>query len=178
MSDQPSMPRYNGPVGGPVGGPVPLVSPTPVIAPTQVTAAFWLYIAAAAVSVISIIVSLATIGAAQSAMQSQVAAQGNPLPDSTVNAIIIATVVIGVVISVITIAGYVLFAFFVRRGANWARIVMLILTVLSLIGVAGGYGLGAAHAVLGIIATVLIFLKPASEYFRVVKENKLIARGR
>ena len=36
-----------------------------------------------------------------------------------------------------------------------------------------GHGLGAARLVVGVIATVLIFLKPANEYFREVKARKL-----
>jgi hypothetical protein len=59
-----------------------------------------------------------------------------------------------------------------RRGANWARIVLLIVTVLSLFQVLGAYGVGGARVVVGVIATILIFLKPASEYFRAVKARK------
>ncbi len=60
-----------------------------------------------------------------------------------------------------------------RRGANWARIVLLIVTVLSLFGVLSGYGLGAVRVVLGVIATVLIFMKPANEYFATARSRRV-----
>ncbi|MDN4598194.1 hypothetical protein [Leifsonia virtsii] len=145
----------------------------PVTPPQQVNIAFWLYIVGAALSLISLIVSLVTIGSLKDTLQRQLAAQGQQLSDSALNATLAVSVTIAIVFGILYIAAYVLFAVFMRRGANWARIVLLVVTVLSLFGILDGFGLGAARLVVGVIATVLIFLKPANEYFREVKARKL-----
>lgn len=164
------MPNYPPPSGaGSAAGGARAVVP----APSQVTISFWLYMAAAAVSVISLIISLASVAGTRSALQHQLSVQGQKFTSGQLDALIAVTTTIAVVIGIVFIAAYVIFALFMRRGANWARIVLLILTVLSLFEVASGYGLGALRAVLGVIATILIFLPAASEYFRTVKANKV-----
>lgn len=147
-----------------------------VDAPSQVAIAFWLYIAAAAVSLIVLIVAIASMSASKAALESQLSKQGSRFSDSQLNAVIGTSVAVAVIFGILFLAAYVFFAVMMRRGANWARILLLILTVLSLSGVAGAYGLGAARVILSIIATILIFLRPANEYFRAVKANKLAAR--
>ncbi|GAA2055588.1 MULTISPECIES: hypothetical protein [Leifsonia] len=166
MSDSnlpPSYPAASSPA--PAGG-------APVAPPQQVNIAFWLYIVGAALSLISLIISLATIGSLKGDLQRQLAAQGQQISDSALNATVTASVTVAIVFGILYIAAYVLFAVFMRRGANWARIVLLIVTVLSLFGILGGFGLGAARVVVGVIATILIFLKPANEYFSAVKASK------
>lgn len=166
MSDStlpPSYPASSSPAPGAAG---------PVTPPQQVNIAFWLYIVGAALSLISLIVSLATIGSLKDDLQRQLAAQGQQISDGALNATVTASITVAIVFGILYIAAYVLFAVFMRRGANWARIVLLIVTVLSLFGVLGGFGVGAARLVVGVIATVLIFLKPANEYFREVKARK------
>ncbi|MCU1584990.1 MAG: hypothetical protein JWM49_1546 [Microbacteriaceae bacterium] len=142
-------------------------------APQQVTTAFWLYIATAAISLVSLIVGLVTIGSSRAEIQRQMQAQGLQLSDSAINASVAVGIAITVIVGILYIGAYVLFAYFMRRGANWARIVLLIITVLSVFGILGAYGLGAVRAVLAIIATVLIFLKPANDYFREVSARKV-----
>ncbi|MFF9563779.1 hypothetical protein ACF1AJ_10565 [Leifsonia sp. NPDC014704] len=167
MSDSnlpPSYPASSSPAPS-AGGPV-----TP---PQQVNTAFWLYIVGAALSLISLIVSLATVGSLKEAIQRQLAAQGQQVPDGAVDAGVAVSVTLTVIIGILFIAAYVLFAYFMRRGANWARIVLLVVTVLSLFDILGGFGTGAARFVVGVIATILIFLKPANDYFREVKARKL-----
>lgn len=145
----------------------------PVTPPQQVNIAFWLYIVGAALSLISLIVSLVTIGSLKDTLQRQLAAQGQQISDSALSGAVAVSVTIAIVFGILYIAAYVLFAVFMRRGANWARIVLLVVTVLSLFGILEGFGLGAARLVVGVIATILIFLKPANEYFREVKARKL-----
>lgn len=134
---------------------------SPAAVPAQVNAAFWLYIAGAALSLVALIIALATIGPVTAQLQ-----RNGTLSGSAASAAVGVSVTISVVFGILYIAAYVLFAVFMRRGANWARIVLLVVTVLSLFGVLGGYGVGAARVVVGVIATILIFIKPASEYFR------------
>lgn len=129
------------------------------VAPKQVNTAFWLYIASAAVSLVLLIIAVATAGTVAAQVQQST---GGKLSGAAVGA----SITISVIFGILYIAAYVVFAVFMRRGANWARIVLLVVTALSLFGILGGYGVGAVRAVLGVIATILIFIKPASEYFR------------
>jgi hypothetical protein len=165
MSDR--TPPTNYPSSASAGGPA-------VAPPQQVTIAFWLYIVGALLSLVSLIISLATIGSLKTTLQRQLATQGQQISDSTLNATIGVSITFAIIFGLLYIAAYVLFAFFMRRGANWARIVLLIVTVLSLFGILDGYGLGAARVIVGVIATILIFLKPANEYFRAVKAAKTV----
>ncbi|MEN2739247.1 hypothetical protein ABCS02_15760 [Microbacterium sp. X-17] len=129
--------------------------------PSRVNTAFWLYIACAAVSLVMMIVAIATAGAAVSQVQ-----QSGKLSAGDTSAAVGVLVTTSVVVGVLYIVAYVLFAVFMRRGANWARIVLLIVTALSLTGALGLFGVGALRLVLGVVATILVFIPPASEYFR------------
>lgn len=160
-----SLPPYQAASSGAASGAHP-------VPPRQVTLAFWLYIAAAALSIVSLIISLTTLGPARESAQRQLEASGQSISGGTLDAIIAGTVVIGVVFAIIWVAVYVLFAFFMKRGANWARIVLTIIAALSLLNILSSYGVGALQALTAIVATVLIWLRPASEYFRAVKERK------
>jgi len=134
--------------------------------PQRVNTAFWLYIAAAALSLIALIVSLSTVDTLRASVEERLQQQGTEVSGATIDAAVGAGVTASVVFGLLYLAAYVLFAFFVRRGANWARIVLLVVTALSLIEVFSGYGLGAVRVALGIVATVLVFTGTANEYFR------------
>jgi cytochrome c biogenesis protein CcdA len=169
VSDQSPIPSYSAPANEPAAA---SVGP----APKQVNIAFWLYLVGALLSLVSLVISVATTAAAKTTLQNQLSAQGQHLSDSTVNALVAFTVGVAVVFGVVFIVAYVLFALFMRRGANWARIILLILTVLSLFQILAGSGIGAGRFVVGAVATILIFLRPANEYFRAVKAAKFAAR--
>jgi hypothetical protein len=172
MSNEDQFPTYTGRSDSAAPQPTPAAGP-PVEVPPQVNIGFWLYIAAAALSLVTLIVSVATIGAAKTEIRNQLAARNEHVSAASLNSLIGLSVGAAVVGGILFLAAYVLFAFFMRRGANWARIVLLIVTVLSIFSVTSEYGLGAVRLVLGAIATVLIFLRPANEYFRGVKARKV-----
>jgi hypothetical protein len=155
-------PGYQAPVGGGAA----------VVAPRQVVTAFWLYVAAAALSLVSLFVSLATFGGTRDAVAKQLADQGVEVSDSAINALLGVTIAISIFFAIIWTAAFLLFAYFMRRGANWARIVLTVLAVLSLVNVVSGFGLGALQVVASVVATILIWLRPANEYFAAVKARK------
>ena len=144
--------------------------------PRQVTTAFWLFVAAAVLSLISLAVSLSSIGGTKEAVRKQLAAQGQTITDGQLDGILTASIVVAVVVGLIFVAAYVMFAVFMRRGANWARIVLLVLTVLSLTQIAAGFGLGAVQVVLSVIGAILLLLAPSNQYFREVKARRLASR--
>jgi len=167
----PPPPAYPAGAGAPVGGPV--VAPT--APPTTVNIAFWLYVAGAVLSVISGIITIATIGSQRAQFLDAVrnsSQTGNANPNAVVDAVIAGATVWAIVTLIFWAVAFVLFAFFMRRGANWARIVLTVLTVLSLLNIINGFGTGALQVIATIVATVLIWLRPSSEYFAAVKASK------
>src|SRR4051794_27875613 len=122
-------------------------------APMPVVVAFWLYIVAAVLSLVTVAVSLLSPGLAEDPeVVSQVGGAGILIAFAVVSGIVYA-------------AGYVVVAVYLIRGANWARYVLLGVTLLSIIGALSNYGLGAARVAVGVIATILVFLPPANRYF-------------
>ncbi|QJA00878.1 hypothetical protein HF024_18865 [Leifsonia sp. PS1209] len=87
-----------------------------------------------------------------------------------------AAITFGIVWAVVTLIFwalvFVLFAVFMRRGRNWARIVLTVLTVISLLNLGGLYFIGGVQVIAAIVATILIWLKPASQYFAAVKASR------
>ncbi|MGO4301711.1 hypothetical protein [Leifsonia sp. RAF41] len=151
-----------------------------MVAPTEpprtVNIAFWLFVAAAVLSVISGIITIATIGnqRAQFLDAVQNSDQGGSVNAQSVADAVIAGATVWAIITLIFWAvAFVLFAFFMRRGANWARIVLTVLTVLSLLNIINGFGTGFLQFAAAVVAVVLIWLRPSSEYFAAVKASKV-----
>ncbi|WP_144761208.1 hypothetical protein [Curtobacterium sp. 9128] len=140
--------------------------------PRLVTVAFWLYLLTVLAHIVGIIISATQLPAAQQAAKDQLQRSGTSTDGVDVNGILGATLVVGIVIGVLYIIAFVVFDLFMRRGANWARIVLLIVTILGITGVVGGYGVGAVGVLASIIAAVLTFLPASNAWFRAVKERK------
>lgn len=181
-------PGYPAAAGASAPGAFPAYSGTPADAPvaapteppSQVNIAFWLYIAAAVLSVISGIVTAISVTANRAAILQQITdsldkAQTNGA-DVNPNTLTDAAITFGIVWAIITLIFwalvFVLFATFMRRGRNWARIVLTILTVVSLLNLGGLYFIGGLQVIAAIVATILIWLKPASQYFAAVKASR------
>jgi hypothetical protein len=96
------------------------------------------------------------------------------LPDGTAEAILNATLGAAIAFAVIWAVLYVLFAIFVRRGAGWARWVLLAFAAMAIFGIIGQYGLGAAIFLCLALGTVLVFLPRSREYFAAVRANRAI----
>lgn len=151
----------------------------PVSRPKEVDISFWLIIAAAALTVVSTIVTLATLGSPAMMEQFEMimGAQGGEAQIDT-EAFIAIAATSAVIIGIIGIAVYLLIAFMVRKGKNWARITATVLAVLSLFSLIGGGFLQIIIVLLGVAAVVLLFTPKASGYFNAVKAQKYGAYGR
>jgi heme/copper-type cytochrome/quinol oxidase subunit 1 len=147
----------------------------PSAPPRTVNIAFWLYVVGAVLSVISGIVTIATIGSTRDSALEQIrnSPQANGQnAQALVDGIIAAATIWAIVTLIFWAVVFVLFAFFMRRGANWARIVLTVLTALSLLNVLAGYGVGFLQFAATVVALVLIWLRPSSEYFAAVRASK------
>ncbi|WP_233265574.1 hypothetical protein [Leifsonia sp. AG29] len=147
----------------------------PAAPPRTVNIAFWLYIASAVLSVISGILTIILISSQRDQQLRVLQDQGNlqgANPNTLVDAIQATVITLSIVTLIFWAVTFVLFAFFARRGAGWARIVLTVLTVLSLLNLLAGYGVGALQVIASIVAIVLLWLRPSSEYFAAVKASK------
>jgi hypothetical protein len=148
----------------------------PVAAPTEppqpINIAFWLYIAAAALSVISGIVTAIIVSGQRDQFLDSLRSSGVDDSASAVDAVIGFAIAWAVITLIFWALVFVLFAIFMRRGANWARIVLTVVTALSLLNLLASFGLGALQVIVAVVATVLIWLKPASAYFAAVRASK------
>ncbi|MBW8871368.1 MAG: hypothetical protein JF618_04080 [Leifsonia sp.] len=127
-------------------------------------------------SVISGIITVATIGGQRDqflrSVQDSNQTNGQNA-QSVVDAVIAGATVWAIVTLIFWAVTFVLFAFFMRRGANWARIILTVLTALSLFNVLAGYGVGFIQFVATVVALVLMWLRPSNEYFSAVKATKV-----
>lgn len=154
--------------------PPPVAAPTRI--PTTVNTAFWLYIASAVLSVIGGIVTIATASSGRAAIIRQLQTSNVNLHGQNIDTLASAAVGVAIGVSIVTLifwaVVFVLFAFFMRRGANWARIVLLVLTVVSLVNFRPGFPFGLIQVIASIVAVILIFLRPSSAWFAAIKASK------
>ena len=86
--------------------------------------------------------------------------------DAGTTAIAVAAVVVVVAFELVEAVLFVLFAQRARRGVAWARIGLLVLTALAVLGFAeGALVLGLLRLALAITGTVLLFLRPVDRAF-------------
>ena len=111
------------------------------------------------------------------AVVDQLAAQGQPVTLDQARAIYRMAVVAMFVIVAVIAALWILFLFFMRRGRNWARIVVTVVGVLWFLlalpsavgGAAGGVGpelLSLLQLVALLVTLVYAYLAPSNAYFR------------
>ncbi|SDK64513.1 Yip1 family protein [Arthrobacter sp. ok362] len=137
-------------------------APGPV--PQLVNTSFWLIIAAGALWVISMLISLGSLDtpAVRDMFEQQMATSGTKVDFESIKGVLIGTIVVFALIS----AGlYALVAFNVRKGKNWARILGTVFAALSIFNIIP-LSLATLAALVGIAAIVLLYLPAASPYFR------------
>jgi hypothetical protein len=141
--------------------------------PREVLIAFWLIIGAAVLNLVNSFVIAATANRIISdawndpAFQDQLrqAAGGQDISSITPDMIAGAVGTMSVIFGLIAAGLYLLVAFGVKAGRNWARILGTIFAVLSLAMLAQGV-LGVLTFLLGAAAIVLLFLPVSSAFFK------------
>jgi len=122
--------------------------------------AFWLFVGAAAMCVLIVVVGLTSIGATVGVAQQK---GTDPAAARTYVAIGIAVVLLFELAEAVL---FVVFARLARRGVRWARIGLVVLTALALLGFSeGSFVLGVLRLVLAAAGTVLLFTPPARAAF-------------
>ena len=149
-----------------------------VSAPRSVVGSFWLFLIASAVQIISVVVSIASFGNVVALLPDQpIVVEGVSLSREQLDAIVMVSLGIGVAIGLIMTAAQVLFAFLMRRGANWARIVLTVFAGLSLLAVFGANPLVILSVVIDVFAVLMAWRKPSNAWFRSIGKRKRSLRN-
>jgi hypothetical protein len=134
--------------------------------PQLVNISFWLLIASAVIFVISLLTGLTQLDDPlfRQTFEDQMAAGGaTGVTYDDIKGVIAGTLV---VFAIIGLALYLLVAFFVRKGKNWARILGTVFAALSIFGLFGPPSFATIGTLLGIAAIVLLYLPASAPYFR------------
>jgi hypothetical protein len=142
--------------------------------PREVTISFWCYVGAAAIVLIG---GLFALGLKQSILDSLRNNNTTGLTESQLQAAANLGVGVALVISVIIAGLYLLFAFKLKAGRNWARIVLTVIAaidLLSLVSIArqGGSPVSYIGALAAVVGCVLSYLPNSSAYFTAVKASR------
>lgn len=134
--------------------------------PQLVNISFWLLIASGIIFVISVLTGLTQLDdpAFRRTFEQQMQTSGaSGVTYEDIKSVIAGTLVVFAIIG----AGlYLLVAFFIRKGRNWARILGTVFAALSVLGLFGVPTFATLGTVLGIAAIVLLYLPAAAPYFR------------
>ncbi|MEV0703902.1 hypothetical protein AB0I53_39125 [Saccharopolyspora sp. NPDC050389] len=146
--------------------------------PSTIDYAFWAGIASVVVGFAMLAAAFLLVSDAElQLVLDETAAQGQPLTMEQAHSIYNAVLVMLVVIVAAIAALWIMFLFFMRRGRNWARIVITVVGavwILLTIPSVGGGGMGSVLAtllsvlqLLAVAATIVFaYLAPSNQYFQ------------
>jgi hypothetical protein len=145
-----------------------------VVAPRFVELAFWLYIGAAVLSLLNCIYSIAMLPALRTAIEKQQASTSTPLTSAQLDSTFVGVTNLYLVSAAIWILLFLSLALFIRRGANWARIVVTVVSIVSFVNLtnASQSWIGTIQIVVAWTAVVFIWLPSSNKFFRAVKSLK------
>lgn len=145
--------------------------------PWTVSTSVVLFLVAAALRLVSALFGLVGVQAAHDEALRQVLeqAQGAPLNRALVEAGLWTGVVVSVVGALFFVIGIPAFALQLRKGAAWARWVLLAFTVLALSWLLLADAVAAVGFVLLVVATVLAFVPRSTAWYRAERERRIPA---
>lgn len=143
--------------------------------PSSISLAVQLMRAGAAVSVLSLVVTLLSLGDLKSQVREQLAANGQKITDEVVNASYGFAIAVGVLGSLIAVLLWLWMAWKNGQGRTWARIVATVLGVINVLStiftLTGGTApiaasiLAVINVVLAIVILALLWRKESSTFY-------------
>jgi hypothetical protein len=164
MTESPNYPNY--PESAGAGRPA--VAPA---RPSTVEGAFWAFIASTVIGLVGGLLIFGNRDAITDALRNSNRQSGGGLTETQIDQAVNIAMITAVVIAVIIAALYLLFAFKLRAGRNWARIVLTVLTALQLLSLLVGQStvVGYVGVLAAVAGVVLSFLAPSNPYFAAPK---------
>lgn len=142
--------------------------------PQQVQTSFVLWVVVVVLQLLGTALSFTDIDAAREVAEEQARAQGaGQLDPQTIDTIATVGIVFGIVLTVLFALAILVFAIFMRRGRNWARIVLAVVgglvVLFNLVALAAGTVNAVVQSLLTLVvviaAVVLMFTEPANAWF-------------
>ncbi|WP_206784973.1 hypothetical protein [Amycolatopsis sp. MtRt-6] len=142
--------------------------------PGTIEGAFWAFIAAPVIGLIGGLLIFADRDRIAAGLRDTDRQRGGNLTDAQLDQVVTVTMITAVVIAVVIAGLYLLFAFKLRAGRNWARIVLTVLAALQLLSVLTGQStIGGYVAVLAaVVGVVLSFTGPSNAFFAAAKGQR------
>ena len=139
------------------------------VIPRQITSAFGLILLAGALALFGAISSIFLYNSAE--LRAMLLKQLDGYPqlssaDIDVSSIITASIVMAIVLGFIGVALYVLIAFKIRAGKNWARVLGTVLAAISLISLFGLNPITILQVGFGIFGIIYCWLPANRDYFK------------
>ncbi|WP_329046062.1 hypothetical protein OG738_30645 [Amycolatopsis sp. NBC_01488] len=164
MTESPNYPNYpdSAATGHPAAAPA---------RPSTVEGAFWAFIASTVIGLVGGLLIFGNRGSITDALRNSNRQNGGGLTDAQIDQAVTIAMITAVVIAVVIAALYLLFAFKLRAGRNWARIVLTVLTALQLLSLLIGQStiVGYVGVLAAIAGVVMSFLAPSNAYFAAAK---------
>ncbi|HEY4022338.1 MAG TPA: hypothetical protein VGM75_26860 [Pseudonocardiaceae bacterium] len=151
--------------------------------PTTLVLAFWGWVLTAAIRLLGAVVAITTrqgVLDTLNAANVPSGAQSNPLPEDKIQ--LAANLIVGttVVVSVVFAGLFLLFAFKLRAGRNWARILLIFAALVDLLLFvqSGDFSVISILAALIAIATIVLsYLRPSTDYIAAVRASRAQRKG-
>lgn len=142
--------------------------------PGTIEGAFWAFIAAPVIGLLGGLLIFADRDRIAAGLRDTDRQRGGNLTDAQLDQVVTVTMITAVVIAVVIAGLYLLFAFKLRAGRNWARIVLTVLAALQLLSVLTGQStIGGYVAVLAaVVGVVLSFTGPSNAFFAAAKGQR------
>jgi len=182
----PTQAPYQGAAGYPGAYPGGAGLPPEPVRPNTVTYAFWCWILTTVASLVTLIITL-TSSVWTDAVNAGVRQSGQPV-NIDVQALVNTVKIVSVLVFLVFAAVYLLFAFKMRAGRNWARIVLTVFGALTLLSAfntttssvtvngqtyASSSGSGWVTAVLALAGIILMYVGQSNKYFADSKARRL-----
>lgn len=145
------------------------------VQPSSIHTAVRLMWAGAAISLVSVVVTLFSLGSLKSQTRDQLEKSGQQVTESTVNAAYSVAIVVAVVAGLIAVVLWLWMAQKNGQGRGWARIVATVLGVINLLFTVFGFTSGnsttfanivsVVNLLLAIAILVLLWRKESSDFY-------------
>lgn len=140
----------------------------------MITGAFWAYVAATLVGLAGAVALFFSRDALTDTMRRANGQNAARLTDAQIDQAVTVGIIVGVVIAVAIALLRLLFAFKLRAGRNWARIVLTVLTALEVVSLLAGQStvIGYVSTALAVLGVILSFLPESNQYIAAVKAQR------
>ena len=142
--------------------------------PATITAAFFGYLLSTVAAIVGVFVVLNSKQALLSALRTEQPQQGRAMTEVQLEHTVSVAILVAVIVLVVIALIYLLLAFRLRAGRNWARVLLTISSVFQVASLIAVHGSAVNYVSTGVavVAAVLCYLPASNAYIRSVKRAR------